>query len=78
MKATNNPDKLTLSSRYLAIRFCFRESMSATVAVQAAGRLKELTLVDQEGIMVKKGRASSFFRHAETAESRILASLDVK
>ena len=49
--------QLTLTSRELAVRFWFRISMPATRMAVAAGKLKELTLLVVEDMMVIKGRA---------------------
>jgi hypothetical protein len=48
---------LTLTSRELTVRFWFRISMPATRAAAAAGKLRELTLLEVEDMMVVKGRA---------------------
>ena len=49
--------QLTLTSRELAVRFWFRISMPATRKAVEAGKLKELTLLEVEDMMVIKGRA---------------------
>ena len=50
---------LTMTSRDWAIRIWFRTAMPATRIAVRAGRLKELTLVEEQGMLVIRGRASS-------------------
>ena len=59
MRARRLPGVLTLTSRDLAVRFWFRMSMPATRDAVSAGRLKEMTLQDEEGMLVIRGRAEA-------------------
>ena len=56
-KAKKSPDMLTLTSRDMAIRFWYQVSMLATRQAAKAGRLKELTMVEEQGMLVIRGRA---------------------
>ena len=53
------PELLTLSSRDMAIRFWFKAAMQATRQAAKTGRLRELTMVEEQGMLVIKGRARS-------------------
>ena len=53
------PELLTLTSRDMAIRFWFKAAMPATRQAAKAGRLRELTMVEEQGMLVIKGRARS-------------------
>ena len=59
IRAKKKPGRLSLTSRDLAVRYWFKVSMEATRTAQSAGRLKELTLVEHEGMLVVRGRAAS-------------------
>ena len=56
------PELLTLTSRDMAIRFWFKAAMPATRQAAKAGRLRELTMVEEQGMLVIKGRARSGMR----------------
>lgn len=59
IRAEKKPGFLTLTSRELAVRYWYKVSMGATRQAQAAGRLKELTLEEYDGMLVLRGRATS-------------------
>ena len=59
VRASKMPDVITLTSRDMAVKFWFRVSMAATRVAMAAGRLKELTLQDKDGMLVIRGRAAA-------------------
>ena len=50
---------LTLTSKELAVRYWFKVSMDATRVALAAGRLKELTILEQDEMLVIRGRAAA-------------------
>ena len=50
---------MTVTSRDLAMRFWFRYAMPATREARDKGRLKELTLVEVQDMLVIKGRANA-------------------
>ena len=56
-KSTKKPGYLTMTSRDMAIRFWFQYAMTDTKKAKDSGRLKELTLVEEQGMLVIKGRA---------------------
>ena len=56
-RAKKSPGKLTLTSRDMAITFWYKASMQATRHAARAGRLKKLTMVDEQGMLVIRGRA---------------------
>ena len=57
LRARRDPNLLTLTSRDLAVRFWFQVSMSSTREAMVAGKLKELTLQEEQDMLVIKGRA---------------------
>ena len=56
------PGILSLTSKELATRFWYRVSMPATRSALAAGRLKELTIQEEQDMLVIKGRAQTGMR----------------
>ena len=67
--AKTHPDVLTLNSRDMSLRFWFRMSMSSTRNALAKGRLRELTVVEEDSMMVIRGRAQAGMRQLLGAES---------
>ena len=59
MRARDRVDHLTFTSRDLAFRFLFRLAMPATRLALAAGRLGELTIVEEHDLLVIRGRAAA-------------------
>ena len=59
MRSGKMRGSLTLTSREMAVLFWFRVSMTATRKAVVAGRLKELTLQEEQGMLVIRGRAVS-------------------
>ena len=57
--AKKMPGVITLTSKELATRFWYRVSMPATRKALTAGRLKELTIQEEQGMLVIKGRAQT-------------------
>ena len=68
VRALSMAGVLTLTSRDLAVRFWFRISMPATRQAVAAGKLKELTLQEEQGMLVIRGRAMSGMKQLLGAE----------
>ena len=59
---------LTLTSREMAVRFWFRICMDSTRAAKASGKLRELTLQEEQGMLVIRGRAMSGLQQLLGAE----------
>ena len=55
--ATVRTGCLTVTSKDLAIRFWFQSAMIDTRKARDSGRLKELTMVEEQGMLVIRGRA---------------------
>ena len=58
VKAKKKPDKLTLTSRELAVKFWFKISMPATQEALKKGKLKELCIREEDDLLVLRSRVS--------------------